>query len=81
MVVWGFCVDGVAGHPPASRFAGTPLYSPSERGREIGALREGGFLVTPSSPLDGRSVLGIKGEAPASASRRGISGNPIVPSG
>ena len=43
---------GLDGEPPASRFAGTPFYSPSERGRESGLLRKKGR----PPPLDGRSA-------------------------
>ena len=34
---------GLDGEPPAFRFAGTPFYSPSERGRESGLLRKKGY--------------------------------------
>ena len=49
----------VPGHSLGARFAGTPLYSPSERGRERVVLREGdgiGLLCNEYLMLDGRSV-------------------------
>ena len=40
--VQGGIEGGLDGEPPAFRFAGTPFYSPSERGRESGLLRKKG---------------------------------------
>ena len=40
---WGYPAALMFVHPLRSRFAGTPLNSPSERGRELDLLREGEF--------------------------------------
>ena len=37
--------------PPASCFAGTPFYSPSERGRDSGLLTQKGEGIPDPSPL------------------------------
>ena len=45
LVKWGYPAAQMFVHPLRSRFAGTPLNSPSESGRELGLLREGGSLL------------------------------------